>query len=181
MEKVCGTGGGCCISSTTLLAARRSWLHARLCIANRACCSQQTPCTRSGWRKPAVAEEACWWMEDASLRRHSGMQGGAAGVSQSWLASRVCKSETATRRLRRPFASTKRRCKCVTEPRRADARRSCEWAFAHRKNRFFARRHPYTNTRAGGVSPPWLGNRVCMGDSAHVHLRLSDRQARAGA
>jgi hypothetical protein len=124
MEKVCGTGGGCCISATTLLAARRSWLHARLQVANRACCSEGTTCTRSGWRKPAVEEEACWWMEDASLRRHSGMQGGAAGVSQPWLASRVCKSETATRRLRRPVASTKRRCKCVTEPRRADARRS---------------------------------------------------------
>jgi hypothetical protein len=40
-------------------------------------------------------------------------------------------------------------------PRRADARCSCEWAFAHRKNRFFARRRPYTNTGAGGVSPPW--------------------------
>ena len=41
------------------------------------------------------------------------------------------------------------------ELRRADARRCCEWAFAHRKNRFIARRRPYTNTRAGGVSPPW--------------------------
>ena len=58
MEKVCGTGGGCCISATTLLAARRSWLHARLQVANRACCSQQTPCTRSGWRKPAVVSES---------------------------------------------------------------------------------------------------------------------------
>jgi hypothetical protein len=28
-------------------------------------------------------------------------------------------------------------------------------AFVHRKNRFFAGRRSYTNTRAGGVSPPW--------------------------
>jgi hypothetical protein len=76
MEKVCGTGGGCCISATTLLVARRSWLHVRLRVANRACCSQGTPCTRSGWRKPAVVEEACWWMDDASYadRRFNGMQ-----------------------------------------------------------------------------------------------------------
>jgi hypothetical protein len=153
----------------------------------RGCVSQIAHVAANKRRAPGAAGVSQPWKKkraggwkNASLRRHSGMQGGAAGVSQPWLASRVCKSEIAARRLRRPFASTKRRCKCVTEPRRADARRSCEWAFAHRKNRFFARRRPYTNTRAGGVSPPWLGNRVCMGDSAHVHLRPSHRQARAG-
>ena len=34
MEKVCGTGGVRRISATTLLAARRSWLHVRLPIAS---------------------------------------------------------------------------------------------------------------------------------------------------
>jgi hypothetical protein len=43
----------------------------------------------------------------------------------------------------------------MTEPRRADARRSCERAFVHRKNRFFADKRSRSNTRAGGVSPPW--------------------------
>jgi hypothetical protein len=39
-------------------------------------------------------------------------------------------------------------------PRRADARRSCECAFVHRKNRFFAGKRSHCNVRAGGVSPP---------------------------
>jgi len=33
---------------------------------------------------------------------------------------------------------------------------------------------------AGGVSPPWFGNRACKGDSAHVHPRPSHRNAIAG-
>jgi hypothetical protein len=41
-------------------------------------------------------------------------------------------------------------------PRRADARHSCERAFVHRKNRFFAGdRTPCMAPRARGVSPPW--------------------------
>jgi hypothetical protein len=41
-----------------------------------------------------------------------------------------------------------------TQPRRADARRSCERAYVHRKNRF-SPANTRTVTRAGGVSPPW--------------------------
>ncbi len=67
---------------------------------------------------------ACSAVRNEYLQQHSHMQLRAAGVSQPWLANRVCKSEIATRGLRRPVASTKRRCKCVTEPRRADTRRS---------------------------------------------------------
>jgi hypothetical protein len=44
---------------------------------------------------------------------------------------------------------------CFPHPRRADARRSCERAFVHRKNRFFAEGRSHCSTRAGGVSPPW--------------------------
>jgi hypothetical protein len=39
-------------------------------------------------------------------------------------------------------------------PRRAHARRSCECAFVHRKNRFLPA-DVRSATRAGGVSPPW--------------------------
>jgi hypothetical protein len=36
--------------------------------------------------------------------------------------------------------------------------------------------------RAGGVSPPWFGNRACKGDSAHVHHdRRTDNQERGAS
>jgi hypothetical protein len=47
-----------------------------------------------------------------------------------------------------------RHCKCVSFPRRADTRRSCERAFVHCKNRCFAGRRSHCNTRAGGRKPP---------------------------
>jgi hypothetical protein len=40
-----------------------------------------------------------------------------------------------------------------SHPRRTHARRSCEPAFVHRKNRFFADKRSHSNVRAGGVSP----------------------------
>ena len=36
---------------------RRSWLCVRLSVANHAFRSERAVCTRSGWRKPAVANE----------------------------------------------------------------------------------------------------------------------------
>jgi hypothetical protein len=53
-----------------------------------------------------------------------------------------------------------------SHPRRADARRSCECAFVHRKNRHFSptvHREP----RAGGVSPPWV--RYCDSTGVREH------------
>jgi hypothetical protein len=43
-------------------------------------------------------------------------------------------------------------------PRRADARRSCEPAFVHRKNRFFAGKRSH-RTKSGGRKPP-VGNKT---------------------
>jgi hypothetical protein len=41
----------------------------------------------------------------------------------------------------------------LVKPRRADARRSCERAFVHRKNRFFADKRSHCN-KSGGRKPP---------------------------
>jgi hypothetical protein len=62
--------------------------------------------------------------------------------------------EPAVRRGRFGSAKNGGHCRFVTEPRRADARRSCEHAFVHRKNRFFVGGHSHGNTRAGGRKPP---------------------------
>ncbi len=61
---------------------------------------------------------------------------------------------------RKPTVENVRDCTGVGEPRRANARRSCERAFVHRKNRFFDGRRSHRNTRAGGVSPPWFRKRA---------------------
>jgi hypothetical protein len=50
-------------------------------------------------------------------------------------------------------------------PRRADARRSCERAFVHRKNRFFRRRTFDMQHKSGGRKPPVVtinGNATAM-------------------
>jgi hypothetical protein len=51
-------------------------------------------------------------------------------------------------------------------PRRAHARRSCEHALVHRKNRFLASRHSHRQPGAGGVSPPWT--------SFHIRTRSAE-------
>jgi hypothetical protein len=87
--------------------------------------SGRASCTRSGWRKPAVARHPIVRGE----RNHS--------------------------------AKTDPHCRCVTEPRRADAHRSCECAFVHRECRYFSgdrRRAP----GAAGVSQPWHAIRSCV-------------------
>jgi hypothetical protein len=41
-------------------------------------------------------------------------------------------------------------------------------AFVHRKNRFLAGGRPHRNTRAGGVSPPWVRCRHCVAVREHT-------------
>jgi hypothetical protein len=85
--------------------------------------------TRSGWRKPAVVSRNAF----------------AAATSQ--LSRRGDQSVVCARTPLQPRYS---------HPRRAHARRSCEPAFVHRKNRFFTGKRSHPHTRAGGVSPPWF-------------------------
>jgi hypothetical protein len=95
-------------------------------------------------------------------------------VSQPWLANRVCKSEIATRRSRRPVASTKRHCECVTEPRRADTHRSCERVFAGRWTMFDSRGTVCVSPNHGGLTLPALMNvRLCIADGALCSERTS--------
>jgi hypothetical protein len=54
----------------------------------------------------------------------------------------------------------------MAHPRRADARRSSECAFLHRKNRF-SPANVRTAPGARGVSPPWCGSRLCSGKRNH--------------
>jgi folate-dependent phosphoribosylglycinamide formyltransferase PurN len=54
----------------------------------------------------------------------------------------------------------------LPNPRRADARRSSECAFLHRKNRF-SPANVRTAPGARGVSPPWCGSRLCSGKRNH--------------
>jgi hypothetical protein len=56
----------------------------------------------------------------------------------------------------------------VSPPWPLHARRSCECAFVHRKNRFFADKNVRTATRAGGVNPPWVRYWACAGVHEHT-------------
>jgi hypothetical protein len=74
-------------------------------------------------------------------------------------------------------------CKCIsigiTQPRRADARRSCERAFLHRKRRYFhGERTPFTAPGAGGVSPPWCRCTRTQRRPAHTIGGAADNRAR---
>jgi hypothetical protein len=46
-------------------------------------------------------------------------------------------------------------------------------AFVHRKSRFFAGGRSRHDTRAGGVSPPWVHYRYCTGVREHTAGGLS--------
>jgi hypothetical protein len=77
--------------------------------------SGRASCTRSGWRKSAVA-------------RGRALSGNSDCI-----------------------------CNCVTEPRRADARRSCKRAFVYRTSRSFAGKCPHRRTtKSGGRKPPMV-------------------------
>jgi hypothetical protein len=75
--------------------------NVRLCIADGALCNERRAPGAAGVSHPWETL-ACSPVRNAYLQQQSHMQPRAAGVSQPWLANRVCKSETATRRLRRP-------------------------------------------------------------------------------
>jgi hypothetical protein len=86
--------------------------NVRLCIANGALCSERTSCTWSGWRKPAVG--------------NTGMLAGEKRISATTLAHAAKSGWREPAVVRDRVRSVKNACvcKCVTEPRRADARRS---------------------------------------------------------
>jgi hypothetical protein len=96
----------------------------------------------------------------AHLQRHPYMQQGAGGVSPPWSALGMRTRNAKMQRITLADA--------VCEPRRADARRSFWACVCASKNSFFAGRRSYTNTRAGGVSPPWNALRM-WNRNAEVH------------
>jgi hypothetical protein len=123
-------------------------------------------------------------------RRYACVQPGAAGVSQPWFRKRACNSNTAIvaqgRPADRPYTIVHTRIRTATQERRCRPANNplvryhthggltpaalCGRAFVHRKNRFFAGKRSHCNTRAGGVSPPWLRDRDCN----DVHQPIGD-------
>jgi hypothetical protein len=111
--------------------------------------------TRSGGRKPPVENITPLQIAIAHQRRCACMQPGAAGVSQPWFRKRACSGNTTiVAQGRRPYTNavavafradgtlrsvrrTMLQYSVGITPRRANARRSCERAFAYRKNRHF--------------------------------------------
>jgi hypothetical protein len=92
---------------------------------------------------------------------------GAAGVSQPWRTIGSCVVNVITPR--KPLAVAG----AVTEPRRADARRSFWARVCASKKSFFADERALCNARAGGVSPPWyvLGMRTRLRESHALPLQ----------
>jgi hypothetical protein len=184
--------------------ARRSWKTCVCAPRMSLFFSGPTSCTRSGWRKPAMVVKRIARAKGnrmfATIRmRPSRAAPGAAGVSRPWRREATVRGETLSVR-KKPIAvasanrthggltaTVLRVVSLVAEqrsiltgrgrfctPRRANARRSCAHAFVHRKNRYFAGGHSHANTRAGGVSPPWIRYRDCTG----VRHRTVDRLPR---
>jgi len=112
--------------------------------------SRPAPCNKSGWREPAVVGERTRPGKDA---RH-------------------CKCVSFPRRADVRSAGRKRSQLQLrySRPRRANARRSCERAFVHCKNRCFAGRRSHCNTRAGGRKPP-VAPINAIATAIHAHAR----------
>jgi hypothetical protein len=108
--------------------------------------------TRSGWRKPAVVSRNALAAATSQLSRRGDPP---AVCTRTPLQLRYHGGLTPVAERKRPQSQLR-----YSHPRRADARRSWERAFVHRKNRFSP-----TNTRAapraGGVSPPWETKHRC--------------------
>jgi hypothetical protein len=83
------------------------------------------------------------------------VQPGAAGVSQPWFRKHAYSGNIAIVAHGRPAGclSTNTVATALPDPRQAHARRSCERAFLHRKNRFFADKCSHCN-KSGGRKPP---------------------------
>jgi hypothetical protein len=171
---------------------RRSWPNERLRIANRASSAERTSCnqergasaprgkqntvanrnrayttsrlraTRSGWRKPAVVSRNALAVATSQLSRR--------GDPEAVCTRTPLQLHYHTHGGLTPVAGRKRPQSQLrySHPRRTDARRSCECAFVHRKNRFFAGRHSQPHTRAGSVSPPWVRYCDCIGVREHT-------------
>jgi hypothetical protein len=105
--------------------------------------------TKSGWREPAVGSITSLQLENARFCQHPCVPTRAAGAGQPWYGKRMCGAK------RKQCAKAGHRCKREFDPRRADARRSCECAFLHRKRRCSSgRRTPFHAPGAGGRKPP---------------------------
>jgi hypothetical protein len=68
-----------------------------------------------------------------------------------------------------------------SHPRRADARRSSWACVCASKNSFFAGRRSHTNTRAGGVSPPWNTLRMRTRNGQIHRFAVADAVCKATA
>ena len=178
-----------------LVAEQRSILTARVrfCVprradARRSCrtcvCAPRmslffngpTSCTRSGWRKPAVVVKRFARAKGnrmfATIRmRPSRAAPGAAGVSQPWGTIRSCVVNVITPR--KPIAVAG----AVSEPRRADARRSCRTCVcAPRMSLFF--RRPASCTKSCWRKPA-VGYRPIVRGELN-HSTKTDRHCRCG-
>jgi len=106
-----------------------------VCALQRRICTAHASCnTKSGWRKPAVANQPQLHRRSSTHRRQS----------------------LATLR--------NRSCKCASRSPRRDSRPpllcTCVWA----SQKSFFRRQTFTpQHKSGGVSPPWLDERNCTG------------------
>jgi hypothetical protein len=67
------------------------------------------------------------------------------------------------------------RSDCVTAPRRADARRSCERAFAHRRSRFHPNDHVVHTTERRASAPRGCANALASALPAHYGQRSPNR------
>jgi hypothetical protein len=119
--------------------------NVRLCIANGALCGERMSCTRSGWRKPAVG--------------NTGMLAGEKRISATTLAHAAKSGWRKPAVVRDRVRSVKNACvcKCVTEPRRADARRS--WLCVRQpldNVRFSSRGVRLTDPRRADTRRSWL-------------------------
>jgi hypothetical protein len=103
---------------------------------------------KSGGRKPPVGNKTPLQGTTAHLRRLARVHPGAAGVSQPWYGKRMCGPK------RNQSAKTNRRCKRESEPRRADARRSCSDARLCVEKIVFRRKTFALQHKSGGRKPP---------------------------
>jgi hypothetical protein len=135
---------------------------------SRHVCGERTPCTKSGGRQPPVVRQPCLrgkfrTRSPTTVAPTTGSGGRKPPVDyENALATTIpqyagdCRRRTREPHSNRssqnhgaPIAVCVSPCMCVVEPRRAHARRSCEHAFAYRKNRFFAGRRSDRNQERG--------------------------------
>jgi hypothetical protein len=135
--------------------ARRSWKTCVCAPRMSLFFSEPRPCTRSGWRKSAVAVNRIGRAKRhrtfATIRmRPPRVAPRAAGVSQPWGTIQSCGGE------RNHSTKTDRHCRCGFRCHGGlTVRRSCKGAFAYCTSRSFVGKCPHRRTtKSGGRKPP---------------------------